>query len=191
VQPFAPNQPGYVEDGNSAYPYDLERAKELLAEAGYPDGFDLVMPSLAGLDNYDPVIQSALGDIGIRVTWETKPDWPTYFSAIQGQQYAAFSLGNAFESAFSFYLEPMPGGVVNPFPFDDAHFAELLDLRRYGTAEESAAAATELGQFVLDNAWFLVVSNPYSLYASIAGLQFEERNISGFPPYLHTFAPAA
>ena len=35
---FAPHHPAYV-DLISTHPYDLAKAKQLLAEAGYPDGF--------------------------------------------------------------------------------------------------------------------------------------------------------
>ena len=53
---------------------DVERAKELLAEAGFPNGFDMTLRIIVGYATMAadaPVIASNLGDAGIRVTVET------------------------------------------------------------------------------------------------------------------------
>ncbi len=53
---------------------DVEKAKELLAEAGYPDGFDMTLRTIVGYGTMSadaPVIAANLKDIGINVEVET------------------------------------------------------------------------------------------------------------------------
>ena len=47
-----PGQPGYDETLDEKYPHDVAKAKQLLAEAGYPNGFTLPVldTSLSGLN---------------------------------------------------------------------------------------------------------------------------------------------
>jgi ABC-type transport system substrate-binding protein len=66
-QPLPPLMPGY-DKSFTGYAYDVEKAKALLAEAGYPDGFETVLFST----NTDPqpriaqAIQQDLAAIGIK-----------------------------------------------------------------------------------------------------------------------------
>jgi peptide/nickel transport system substrate-binding protein len=76
-------------DGVTGYPYDPDKAKELLAAAGYPDGFKTtlwVMPVSRGYyptpDKVGEVIQADLAAVGIEteiVTYE----WGTYLQKIR------------------------------------------------------------------------------------------------------------
>lgn len=72
--PLPPGMFGYAEDGLPQYDYDVERARELLVEAGYPNGFDLgtVLSSVRPL-YLDPlqIIQGQWAEIGVTFEIQT------------------------------------------------------------------------------------------------------------------------
>lgn len=62
------NVSGHISDDKTHYTTDLEKAKELLAEAGYPDGFSCTMTLGNGFTDWEEsavTIQAALKQIGI------------------------------------------------------------------------------------------------------------------------------
>jgi len=71
VPTATPLTPEYVEytDDVPLYPYDPDRARALLAEAGLPDGFDFryVTVALAPYDQFPIVVADDLSRVGIRV----------------------------------------------------------------------------------------------------------------------------
>ncbi len=74
----------YIEELSDTYPHDVKKAKKLLAEAGYPDGFDMTItvPS-----NYQPHIDTAqvlveqLKEAGIRATIRLV-EWNSWLSDV-------------------------------------------------------------------------------------------------------------
>lgn len=77
-----PNEFGFNPD-LEPYPYDPERAKELLAEAGYADGFDTVLDTPSGRYLQDVEVSQAiagqLAEIGVNV--EVRPaEFQEYFT---------------------------------------------------------------------------------------------------------------
>lgn len=83
---LAPSAPYYA-DMTWLYPYDPERARALLAEAGYPQGFSatLTLPS-----NYafhvrtGEVLAAQLAQVGVHLKLELV-DWPTWLERVYGQ----------------------------------------------------------------------------------------------------------
>ena len=78
------------------YPHDVAKAKEMLAQAGYPDGFDM---TISVPNNYQPhmdtaeVVAEQLREAGINVTIQPV-EWSTWLDTIyNGRQFQATVVG--------------------------------------------------------------------------------------------------
>ncbi len=81
-----PGHSGYNEALEELYPFDVEGAKALMAEAGAQDGFTLTMlvPSFDALmSRIGQVVSSQLAEIGISVTIETATTFPAYAERVE------------------------------------------------------------------------------------------------------------
>ncbi len=79
---FPPWDPAY-EDLTGLYPYDPDRARTLLAEAGYPDGFQLrlKLPPPSYARRAGEIVAAQLADVGIRVRVENL-EWAQWLDQV-------------------------------------------------------------------------------------------------------------
>jgi peptide/nickel transport system substrate-binding protein len=100
---FAPHHPAYV-DLTDTYPYDPERARELLAEAGFPDGLSatLRLPPPTYAREGGQVIASQLRQVGIDL--EIIPvEWAEWLSQVFTDK--------DFDMTIISHVEPMDIGI--------------------------------------------------------------------------------
>ncbi len=79
---FPPHNKAYV-DLTKTYPFDIAKGNALLAEAGYPNGFEasLKLPPVGYASRAGEVLVSQLGKIGIKLTI-TQLQWPQWLAEV-------------------------------------------------------------------------------------------------------------
>ena len=119
---FAPHNPAYV-DLTAMSSYDPEKAKTLLAEAGFADGFEttLFLPPPSYARRGGEIIASQLAAVGIKAEI-TNVEWAQWLETV--------FKGKNFGLTIVSHTEPMDIGIyANPeyyFQYDNPAFQELM-----------------------------------------------------------------
>ncbi|SDY60771.1 ABC transporter substrate-binding protein [Herbiconiux ginsengi] len=189
-QIFPTTSPSYDESLNETYDYDPAKAKELLAEAGYPDGFDLTMPSSAGFgaSNF-ALIQQQLADVGIRVTFEDL-QVNDYITALVSGKYPvalmALQLDPTDWQLAQFSIDK--SATFNGFHTDDPTVQGYITQLQTGTQEEAETAGKELNKYIVEQGWFAPWFRPELNFVSDANTDLTVQ-VGNSYPYLWNITP--
>ena len=156
----------------SPYPYDPERARELLAQAGYPDGFKIDMMTPTGRYLNDQLAAEAiagqLGEIGVEVSLEVM-EWGTYVNAVTAERTAAplYFLGWGSVpglDADGIYI-PLLGTGQNLSYYSNPELDEVAKRARQTMDEnERLRLYSEAAQITHEDAPWIFLWNQYDLY---------------------------
>lgn len=184
---------GYAGDELPHYTYDPEKARELLAEAGYADGFDMsLMVSESEQDQIDmsEIIQNQLGEVGIRVTIDVTEN-ATYLDTIVEGGFDAFLCNSTGSSpdpgeATKSFISTRPTWSNTTRYFND----ELTALIQQGqqTIDETAKREifVEVQEIInTECPWVFLVHNSSSFAA-----RSEIQGLNIYPSYAHFFKEA-
>lgn len=190
-QVFGPESGAWLENLEDAYPYDPEQAKALLAEAGYPNGFEISLPVVPGAS--DTIMTAAaqqLSDIGITANLTSVPIADYQGQLGSGKFPAAwFSL---FQGVPWVAINQMitPNALYNPFKTTNPEIEGLIEEVRNGGAA-SAEKAKAVNTYVTDNAWFAPWYRPAQLYFYDESKVAVEPQIQMAVPAIYNYSPAA
>ena len=190
AQPFGPESGAFDEALEDAYPYDPERARALLAEAGYADGFTMQAPSVAAFETFFATIGQQLSEVGITLEAVPVPD----------QDLVTEIAGGSFPSAFFFLFQGEAWVAINQIVSTDALYNSLdsttpelqtlIDqVQAAGSEEELDAAAVEVNRYVVEQAWFAPLYRPDQLFYTDATVPVEPL-VLWADPSNYNFRPA-
>jgi len=151
--PIPPTMWSYNDD-IEPYGYDPEKAKELLAEAGYPDGFEMELWAMPVARPYNPnarkiaeIMQAQLAEVGISakiVSYE----WGTYLDKTDSGEHQAAMLGwtgdNGDPDNFLWVLLSEPAAIPPACNIAMWKNAEFTDLCRQAKEVADQATRAEL-----------------------------------------------
>lgn len=157
-QVFASYSKGYDKALESYYSYDPAKAKALLKEAGYPNGFEISMPSITQFDKgiSAQAIQAQLGAVGITVKY-TDHTFADFFPALLAPKYPAYWMQlerSANDWQFLNFLVARTA-VWNPSKYGDATTDGLLAKIQTSTGAAQGKYLKQLNKYIVEQAWFV------------------------------------
>ena len=166
----APGAPTYDENLN-AITYDPDKARELLAQAGYPGGFDTTLTTDAGNKDYFTAAANMLTEVGIRCTVDLVDEsaqvnlyqtgtWHGimgHFASIAPD--LGLYMGRHLDTNGAFYAK----GIQHP----DDHMELLEKIRTAATEEEKIQLEYEMQELIYD------ADNGSALFGQPLYAQFE------------------
>jgi len=140
---------GYV-DLTAVYPHDVEKARQLLTDAGYPNGLDVTLriPPRPYATRSAEVLVSQLAQVGVRVKVETL-EWAQWLDQVFGRK--------QFDLTIVEHVEPMDYDIYGRkdyyFGYDSAAFDALLAQVNAATDEATRSARLgDLQRLIADDA---------------------------------------
>lgn len=187
-QIFPVSSPSYDPALDDYYSYDPDMARDLLAEAGYADGLEIVMPSTSGLPAaWFTLIEQQLADVGITVVYEDLAI-ADFISALVGGEYAA-SYMILQQDPTDFQLASFQVAAASTWNwthYEDPTVEDLVERLQYG----DEAAGAELNQYLVEQAWFAPFYRPANILVVDENTTMEPQAGNTWP-YLWTIKPVA
>ncbi|MGK3956385.1 ABC transporter substrate-binding protein [Arthrobacter sp. R4] len=170
TQIFNPMQPAYDEELNKKYEFNVQEAKRLLKEAGYPDGFSLTMPANLAVQQIQPTLTQTLADIGIKVEWEPVPAQSSGQTTRWGMYFNQGAVAPQSRTTVLYFRE---NGSHNPFKVKDPELDSLMEKLATETDPEAANKIyRDINKFAIDKAWFAPIYLQTSVWATKKEVDF-------------------
>ncbi len=160
----------YNEETASVYSYDPDKAKELLREAGYENGFDLVITVPSAYDQHidtAQIIADQLSKVGINATLE-KIEWNSWLQDVyRGRNYQATVIGFDGKLNPSDWLAKYGTGAdKNIANYSNAEYDELLAKALAAVkTEEKADLYHQMEMNLAENAASVYIEDPADFVA--------------------------
>jgi peptide/nickel transport system substrate-binding protein len=162
-------------------PFDPERAKKLLAEAGYPTGFEVTLNTYGGsimnVEQVSQVIMGYLGRVGIRAKLRHFEDVGQYLanfrgSKLDGMTLASWGYNSVFDADAIFYIHFHTG---EPYTYNSSKEMDawLDEARATVDAKKRLELYGRLQHRIVGEAYWLPMYAQFAIEAVSTKLNYE------------------
>jgi peptide/nickel transport system substrate-binding protein len=176
-QPASPGYDGFDPGSNDHYGYDPAKARQLMSDAGFANGFtvNMLTSPFIGQENMAQAVSEQWKAIGVIVNLTSISQAPTFFEEALSHKYTALTfgiLGGPASLASTTLMLPIPN-PQNPFATGDDQMASLL--QQAAALPDSTRGETNRKAMarLVDLAWFAPV-------VQVDGVVVGSPRISGF-----------
>ncbi|PRZ44043.1 peptide/nickel transport system substrate-binding protein [Antricoccus suffuscus] len=140
--------------------YDPVKAKKLLAEAGYSDGFSVTLPTFGALTEVAESVQQMWGNIGITV--ELNQVEPGTLASVMrnGSTVMTPTIARGFTAESQYSERNAPGGAYDPLKTDRGDLAALAEKAFNGETEEQQSKGwRDVYTYLIDQGYMIVIGH--------------------------------
>jgi len=188
VAPFyLQTHPGYDAKFESYYTFDLDKAKQLLTEAGFPNGFEATITGFAAFPeckNFSQIVMADAAKIGVRLKLDDLPSSQAYPKYLAGD----FDILNGSQG--SVHRDPVAFFTMNPATRLNNNITkysnpEYTKLVTDGAATRDLVKRKEiyrkLNEIMLDESFLLLIAEYPKFSAMRNYVQDYSDDLNGYP----------
>ncbi|MBN9387583.1 MAG: peptide ABC transporter substrate-binding protein [Chloroflexi bacterium] len=168
---FLPGSDGYDATLDSYYNYDVAKAKQLLTDAGFANGFELTILSapFLGFDTLSQAVASYWQAIGVKTTIDSKPSVAEFLTGLSSGKYgvAVAGLGATTPTLITYNCCFKPGSAWNPSKTPVPDLQAIIEKLAATDATQAGPVAKQVNKYITEQAWFVPVlaTKLYFLYS--------------------------
>ncbi|MGY1625166.1 ABC transporter substrate-binding protein [Geodermatophilus sp. SYSU D00965] len=177
AQMFPESATGFDPAIDEEFAYDPAKAKQLLADAGYPDGFSMDLTVLGQPTEDQIAIQQQWQEIGVTVNWVTATSTDAVFAAATTQPllFGPFAIGS---NPAGFAAGVLVGGFMNLQKASEPAIESNLGAALGSTGAEQETALTQLNHAISEQGWYIPVYEDF-LYLGYNADKIAEPSFAG------------